>query len=66
MKTLYERGDHVRLRSITSEMPAVVLEDEGREEPLDFGRSCVVVRVALYDGRVERDVPRRMILGRAP
>lgn len=62
VKTLYGKGDRVRVRSITSEMPAVVVEDEdGRRGGL-FGER--VVKVAVHGGKVVRDIPRSQILGR--
>jgi hypothetical protein len=75
VSTLYGKGDRVRIRTITSEMAALVVEDEG--EPVTVSVSAwrgpepsVLVRPIWHVGREyeelgePRRVPRAYVLGR--
>lgn len=62
MSTLYGKGDRVRVRTITSEMEAVVVSDEVMRDFLyDSAQLCRAVR---FDGTLG-PVRRYRILGRA-
>lgn len=76
MSTLYGKGDRVRARSITSEMPAVIVKGDLDNVPPTNELWCrktqpaVVIRYIYHIGQPfekmsdERTIPRRHILGR--
>jgi hypothetical protein len=73
-KTLYDRGDRVRARSITSEMPAVIVRGDLDGVPQEYGgrgpEPHVVIRPIYHVGSAreelgpEQTVPRRQVYGR--
>ncbi len=64
MSTLYGKGDRVRVRTITSEMEAVVASDEVKPRDL-WGGPTQLCRGVRYDGSLGTARQYR-ILGRAP